>query len=98
MRSTKIVTMFDKFKEECGIFGIWDHEDAARLTYLGIYALQHRGQESAGIVSTNGKRLRAEKGMGYVGDIFKEAQLDALAGCASIGHVRYSTAGDVSLR
>lgn len=85
-------------KEECGVFGIFDHEDAARLTYLGIYALQHRGQESAGIVSSDGERLYQERGMGYVRDIFDEAHLSRLPGRAAIGHVRYSTAGSVSLR
>lgn len=90
--------MFDKFHEECGIFGIWDHEASARLTYLGLYALQHRGQESAGIVTADGNKLRAEKGMGYVSEIFKESQMNRLVGKASIGHVRYSTAGEVSIR
>lgn len=90
--------MFDKLREECGIFGIWNNENAARLTYLGIYALQHRGQESAGIVSGDGRTLYTEKGMGYVSDIFKETQIDRLKGRHAIGHVRYSTAGDVSLR
>jgi amidophosphoribosyltransferase len=90
--------MFDKFREECGIFGIWEHDDAARLTYLGLYALQHRGQESAGIVSSDGEKLRAEKGMGYVSEIFKEPQIDQLVGRTAIGHVRYSTAGEVSIR
>ncbi len=90
--------MFDKLHEECGIFGIWNNENAARLTYLGIYALQHRGQESAGIVSSNGLSLYTEKGMGYVSDIFKEPQIERLKGHHAIGHVRYSTAGDVSLR
>jgi amidophosphoribosyltransferase len=90
--------MFDKLHEECGIFGVWDHDDASRLTYLGLYALQHRGQESAGIVSSDGQLLRAEKGMGYVSEIFKEAQMSRLVGRSAIGHVRYSTAGEVSLR
>jgi len=85
-------------KEECGVFGIFNHEDAARLAYLGIYALQHRGQESAGIVSSDGERLYQERGMGYVRDIFDESQLSRLPGRAAIGHVRYSTAGSVSLR
>src|ERR1051326_6362560 len=92
-----IVTL-DKLHEECGIFGIWNHDAAARLTYLGTYALQHRGQESAGIVTSDGTRLRAEKGMGYVSEIFKEQQMSHLSGRASMGHVRYSTAGEVSIR
>ena len=62
--------MMDKLKEECGVFGIFDHEEAARLTYLGLYALQHRGQESAGMVSSDGKRLHQVRGMGYVSEIF----------------------------
>src|ERR1051325_10925265 len=90
--------MQDKFKDECGVFGIFNHEDAARLTYLGLYALQHRGQESAGMVSSDGQRLHAYRGMGYVDEIFGEQQLAVLPGNSSIGHVRYSTAGSVSLR
>jgi amidophosphoribosyltransferase len=89
--------MFDKFREECGVFGIFGHEEAARLTYLGLYALQHRGQESAGIVSSDGSTLRLERGMGHVGDIFQEKTLSRLSGRAAIGHVRYSTAGKVSI-
>src|SRR5262245_64966055 len=89
--------MFDKFREECGVFGIFGHEEAARLTYLGLYALQHRGQESAGIVSSDGSRLHAERGMGHVNDIFQEEILSQLPGRAAIGHVRYSTAGKVSI-
>jgi amidophosphoribosyltransferase len=90
--------MLDKFHEECGIFGIWNHPDAAHLTYLGLYALQHRGQESAGIVASDGENLRAQKGMGYVNDVFKETEMEHLPGKTSIGHVRYSTAGEVSIR
>jgi len=89
--------MSDKFREECGVFGIFGHEEAARLTYLGLYALQHRGQESAGIVSSDGSLLRAERGMGHVNDIFQEPHLSQLTGRAAIGHVRYSTAGIVSI-
>ena len=89
--------MFDKFREECGVFGIFGHEEAARLTYLGLYALQHRGQESAGIVSSDGNLLRAERGMGHVSDIFQEKSLSQLPGSSAIGHVRYSTAGKVSI-
>jgi len=89
--------MFDKFREECGVFGIFGHEEAARLTYLGLYALQHRGQESAGIVSSDGSVLHAERGMGHVSDIFQEKNLARLPGRAAIGHVRYSTAGKVSI-
>jgi amidophosphoribosyltransferase len=86
--------MFDKFHEECGIFGIFGHPDAANLTYLGLYALQHRGQESAGIVSSDGERLYGEKAMGLVADIFNEDRIKKLPGNAAIGHNRYSTTGE----
>lgn len=92
------------WKEECGVFGIWNHPDAASLTYLGLYALQHRGQESAGIVSLetisseeDGRLKNAHhiyKSLGLVSDIFKESHLKNLKGSAAIGHVRYSTTGD----
>lgn len=88
---------FDKFREECGVFGIYGHEEAAQMAYLGLYALQHRGQESAGIVCSDGLALQAERGMGHVGDIFQEKTLARLPGRLAIGHVRYSTAGKVSL-
>ncbi len=87
----------DKLQDECGIFGIASHPDAARHTYLGLYALQHRGQESAGIVSTDGSRLYPEKGMGYVADIFDHQKLASLIGDSAIGHVRYSTSGESKL-
>ena len=90
--------MFDKLREECGVFGVLGHPEAARLTYLGLYALQHRGQESAGIVTSDGRTLHAERGMGHVSEIFHEDRLSMLPGDASIGHVRYSTSGKVSLR
>jgi amidophosphoribosyltransferase len=86
--------MFDKFHEECGVFGIFGHPDAANLTYLGLYALQHRGQESAGIVSSDGKQLYGEKAMGLVADIFDEERIKKLPGHMAIGHNRYSTTGD----
>jgi amidophosphoribosyltransferase len=89
--------MMDKLKEECGVFGIFNNEEAARLTYLGLYSLQHRGQESAGMVSSDGGRLHAARGMGYVSEIFNQDQLSRVPGRAAIGHVRYSTAGSVSL-
>ncbi|MBI4469912.1 MAG: amidophosphoribosyltransferase [Acidobacteria bacterium] len=88
----------DRFREECGVFGIYDHEHAARLTFLGLYALQHRGQESAGIVSSDGRQMSYVRGMGYVSDIFDEECFARLPGRMAIGHVRYSTAGEVSLR
>jgi len=87
----------DRFHDECGVFGIASHPDAARHTYLGLYALQHRGQESAGIISTDGSRLYQEKGMGYVADVFDDETLSRLPGNSAIGHVRYSTSGDSSL-
>ncbi len=87
----------DKFNDECGVFGIASHPDAARHTYLGLYALQHRGQESAGIITTDGSRLYHEKGMGHVADVFDDEILSRLPGNSAIGHVRYSTAGDSSL-
>src|SRR5438046_4386975 len=90
-----ISQMFDKFREECGVFGILNHKDAANLVYLGLYALQHRGQESAGIASIElgTKRILSEKDMGYVADIFDESRIAKLPGDTAIGHVRYSTAG-----
>src|SRR6266850_7301481 len=88
----------DKFRDECGVFGIYGHADAARLTYLGLYALQHRGQESCGIVSSNGRELRLERAMGHVSEKFDQSRLDRLEGTSAIGHVRYSTAGEVSIR
>ena len=80
----------------CGVVGIYGHPEAANLAYLGLYALQHRGQESAGIVATDGHRLRQVREMGHVNDIFTAPRLRDLPGHAAIGHVRYSTAGDSS--
>src|SRR5215471_4418125 len=80
----------------CGVVGIYGHPEAANLAYLGLYALQHRGQESAGIVSTDGHRLCWVREMGHVNDIFTAPRLKDLPGHAAIGHVRYSTAGDSS--
>ena len=87
----------DKLHEECGVFGIYGHPDAARLTYLGLYALQHRGQESCGIVASDGAELRLERAMGHVSEAFDQSHLDRLKGANAIGHVRYSTAGHVSI-
>ncbi|HEY2152344.1 MAG TPA: amidophosphoribosyltransferase [Vicinamibacterales bacterium] len=89
--------MLDKFKDECGVFGIFGHHEAANMTYLGLYALQHRGQESAGIAASNGERVRISKSMGYVADVFDGETLSQLAGPIAIGHVRYSTAGESKL-
>jgi amidophosphoribosyltransferase len=80
-------------KEKCGLYGIFGSEDAARHVYQGLFALQHRGQESAGIVSSDGANLRSYKGMGLVGEIFNERIIDELDGGIAIGHVRYSTTG-----
>src|SRR4051794_12944686 len=82
----------------CGVFGIYGHEEAANLTYLGLHALQHRGQESAGIVASNAGELRAHREMGLVADIFTAETLAKLPGSAAIGHVRYSTAGGSQLK
>jgi amidophosphoribosyltransferase len=89
--------MFDKFREECGVFGIFGHAEAANLTYLGLYALQHRGQESAGIAASDGVQIRHRKAMGYVNEAFDADSLAKLTGDLAIGHVRYSTAGESKL-
>ncbi|GAB4258621.1 MAG: amidophosphoribosyltransferase [Deferrisomatales bacterium] len=90
--------MFDKFREECGVFGIYNHAEAANLTYLGLHALQHRGQESAGIVTSDEARMRVHLGMGLVHEIFSEETLARLPGTHAIGHVRYSTAGSSAIK
>jgi amidophosphoribosyltransferase len=87
----------DHFHDECGVFGVFGHPEAANLTYLGLYALQHRGQESAGIVSSDGEELHLHRAMGEVEEIFQPAVLAKLPGTAAIGHTRYSTAGDKAL-
>jgi len=87
----------DAFKDECGVFGIFGHPEAANMTYLGLYALQHRGQESAGIAASDGERVRLSREMGYVADIFDSEALSQLKGSLAIGHVRYSTAGESRL-
>jgi amidophosphoribosyltransferase len=85
-------------KEECGIFGVFGHPDASKLTYFGLYALQHRGEESAGIVISDGSQVREQRGMGLVADVFNEQSLAALHGNLAIGHVRYSTTGSSMLK
>jgi amidophosphoribosyltransferase len=85
-------------KEYCGIFGIYGHPEAARLTYFGLYALQHRGQESCGIITGDNYQVRQHKGLGLVPDVFNQAVLDSLTGHLAIGHVRYSTTGSTLLR
>src|ERR1035441_7296721 len=88
----------EHFHDECGVVGVQHHPEASRLAYLGLYALQHRGQESAGIVSSDGSQLIRHVDMGLVADIFTKEALGPLKGRLAIGHVRYSTAGDTSLR
>ena len=89
----------DRLREECGVFGIFGHPDAAAITALGLHALQHRGQEAAGIVSFDGKRFHSERRLGLVGDAFARREvIDRLPGTAAIGHVRYSTTGETVLR
>jgi amidophosphoribosyltransferase len=88
----------DKLKEECGIFGVFGHAEAAHLTELGLFALQHRGQEAAGIVSTDGAELYQLRGIGLVSEVFNENNIKNLPGAAAIGHTRYSTAGANTIR
>jgi amidophosphoribosyltransferase len=82
--------IFDKFHEECGVAGVYANDDAANLVYLSLYALQHRGQEGAGIAVSNRSEIATEKGMGLVADIFSQEKLDRLTGDIAIGHNRYS--------
>ena len=89
----------DRLREECGVFGIFGHPDAAAITALGLHALQHRGQEAAGIVSFDGTRFHSERRLGLVGDAFSRREvIDRLPGNAAVGHVRYSTTGETILR
>src|SRR5438034_3962657 len=89
----------DRLREECGVFGIFGHADAAAITALGLHALQHRGQEAAGIVSFDGKRFHSERRLGLVGDAFSRREvIDRLPGNMAVGHVRYSTTGETILR
>ncbi|WP_019640472.1 amidophosphoribosyltransferase [Paenibacillus fonticola] len=89
--------IFDTLKEECGVFGVFGHPEAASLSYYGLHALQHRGEESAGICVTNGAEFNYHRGMGLVKEVFDRDLLASLHGSRSIGHVRYSTNGDTSL-
>ena len=91
------VTDRDKFHDECGVFAIYGHPEAANLAYLGMYALQHRGQESAGMASSDGRQIYCHKSMGHVADIFTPGAIASLPGHLAIGHTRYSTAGDTAL-
>ena len=95
--TTKLAYVDDRFHDECGVFGVFGHPEAANLAYLGLYALQHRGQESAGIVSSTGHDLYMHKAMGEVEEIFQPRVLSKLPGSSAIGHTRYSTAGDKAL-
>ncbi|HEY2187278.1 MAG TPA: hypothetical protein VGH48_01805, partial [Caldimonas sp.] len=89
----------DRLREHCGVFGIFDHPDAAAIVALGLHALQHRGQEAAGIVAYDGVRFHSERRQGLVGDHFSNAAtIDRLPGRSAIGHVRYSTTGETVLR
>ncbi len=83
----------DQMRDKCGVFAAWDVPEAAHLTYLGLFALQHRGQEGAGIITSNGERLIGHRGQGLVSQVFSKNELNQLAGNRAIGHVRYSTAG-----
>src|SRR5213079_566454 len=89
----------DTLREECGVFGIFGHPEAAAITALGLHALQHRGQEAAGIVSFDGSRFHSERRLGLVGDTFSRREvIERLPGNTAIGHVRYSTTGGTILR
>ncbi len=89
----------DRLREECGVFGIYNHPDAAAITALGLHALQHRGQEAAGIVTFDGKRFHSERRLGLVGDTFSRREvIDRLPGQIAVGHVRYSTTGETIIR
>src|SRR3970040_2973201 len=91
-------TIPDKFREECAVMGVYGHPEAANMVYLGLYALQHRGQESSGIVASDGKNLISHRQMGLVTDVFKEDVIKRLEGSSAIGHNRYSTTGQSHLK
>ncbi len=88
----------DHPREECGVFGIYGHPEAANMAYLGLYSLQHRGQESSGIVASDGERVHSEVGMGLVADVFTKERISKLRGHIAIGHNRYSTAGQSDIK
>ena len=93
---TTAINQSDKMEEECGVFGLYNpdkSDDLSKLTYLGLHALQHRGQESAGICVNEANKLKVHKGMGLVSNVFDNKKLEELKGNISIGHVRYSTVG-----
>ncbi|MCP5118019.1 MAG: amidophosphoribosyltransferase, partial [bacterium] len=89
--------MFDKLHEECGVVAVHGHREASNLAYLGLHALQHRGQESAGMASSDGRRVLHHRGMGLVADVFAPEVVGRLSGHMAIGHTRYSTAGETAL-
>src|SRR6266581_2815678 len=89
-----MIDKLDKFHDECGVVAIYGHPEASKLAYLGLYALQHRGQESAGMCTSDGVEIHTHKAMGHVADIFTSQVLETLPGELAIGHTRYSTAGD----
>ncbi|MEQ6375577.1 amidophosphoribosyltransferase [Bacillaceae bacterium S4-13-56] len=88
-----MLTEIRGLNEECGLFGIWGHVDAVQLTYYGLHSLQHRGQEGAGIVVTDGEKLQTHKGLGLIAEVFDQEDIDRLKGFGAIGHVRYATSG-----
>src|SRR5260370_11740593 len=88
---------FDKLHEECGVFAIYGHSEAANMAYLGLYQLQHRGQESAGMATSDGRDIHCFKSMGHVAEIFTPDKINQLPGELAIGHTRYSTTGDTVL-
>ena len=90
--------MADELKDKCGVFGIFGHKDAPYLTYLGLYALQHRGEESAGIVVSDGQKMTSHRGMGHVQEVFEGRTMETLSGDRAIGHVRYSTTGSSNIK
>lgn len=98
MEKVSCLSHFYYPKEHCGLFGVYNHPQASRLSYLGLYALQHRGEESAGIVSSTGRKAYSYKGLGLVADVFKENILKTLKGSNAIGHVRYSTYGSTDIK
>ncbi len=93
LQNTNIKSSSELPTHECGVCGIYNHQDSAKLTYFGLYALQHRGQESAGIVTSDGTKVTMFKNMGLVPEVFSESTIQSLKGHLSIGHVRYSTTG-----
>src|SRR3989338_1501126 len=90
--------MGNELKEKCGLLAVWDIPEAAHITYLGLFALQHRGQEGAGIIASDHGRFSARRGSGLVAQVFSKSDLEQLKGERAIGHVRYSTAGGTAAK